>query len=445
MRRNRFVHFLTIMVAQCLLLFLMPQCTTEPPKDAKDANYLTFTAEADSTLFAIANIGGNHPDVQYSLDGGKTWTILTSDTLIYLVRKGDKALLKGNNPKGFSKKERVYSIFYMEGSIAASGSVMSLIDGKGITTKIPNSFCFKNLFRGPSLTQAPELPAKKLAGHCYEGMFEECINLTQAPQLPATKLAEECYAGMFDYCINLTQAPQLPATKLERYCYSGMFRECTNLKQAPQLPATKLAEGCYTGMFSQCYNLTQAPQLPATKLEKYCYSGMFEECFELTQAPQLPATKLEKYCYEGMFRCCHSLTQAPQLPATKLEKYCYSGMFCWCNHLTQAPQLPATKLENYCYRGMFSCCHSLTQAPELSAQTLANGCYKKMFYDCTSLAEIKVGFTAWTKHNWFWGNESSTRSWLSGVAPNGKFICPQKLPKEFGKSRIPEGWKVIKN
>ena len=39
------------------------------------ANYLTFTAEEDSSTFGIAY---NYltPDVQYSLDGGETWTEL---------------------------------------------------------------------------------------------------------------------------------------------------------------------------------------------------------------------------------------------------------------------------------------------------------------------------------------------------------------------------------
>ncbi|MCR5496426.1 MAG: hypothetical protein K6F48_01140 [Paludibacteraceae bacterium] len=44
------------------------------------ANYLTFTAETDSSAFGISNAGGNGPDVQYSLDGGKTWKKLTNDT-----------------------------------------------------------------------------------------------------------------------------------------------------------------------------------------------------------------------------------------------------------------------------------------------------------------------------------------------------------------------------
>lgn len=42
-------------------------------------------------------------------------------------------------------------------------------------------------------------------------MFYGCTSLTEAPELPATKLAEECYGEMFGYS-GLKKAPELPAT-----------------------------------------------------------------------------------------------------------------------------------------------------------------------------------------------------------------------------------------
>ena len=71
-----------------------------------------------------------------------------------------------------------------------------------------------------------------------------------------------------------------------------------------------------------------------------------------------------------------------------------------------------------------------------------------MFNGCTQLAEIKVGFTDWGQ---MYTTDSdseeiwNTQDWLIDVAPNGKFICPKKLPKEFGESRMPEEWKIIRN
>ena len=376
-------------------------------------NYLTFTAEEDGSSFGIVNYYDNNPYVQYSLDGGETWTALTEGDSVVLAHKGDKALLRGVNPQGISRDGQ-YSTFKMTGKVAASGSVMSLIDGMGKTLVVPAGDCFYSLFKGcTSLTQAPELPATTLAERCYNGMFSGCTSLTEAPELPAmtlanscyfsmfydcssltqapellaTTLTESCYRAMFYGCTSLTQAPELPATTLAEYCYYDMFYGCTSLTQAPELPATTLADDCYNSMFRCCTSLTQAPELPATTLDRGCYAGMFQDCTSLTQAPELPATSLSNYCYNSMFRGCTSLTQAPELTATTLASCCYEFMFSGCTSLTQAPELPATSLSNYCYVAMFNGCTSLTQAPELPATTLAGGCYNSMFLDCTSLTE----------------------------------------------------------
>ena len=61
-------------------------------------------------------------------------------------------------------------------------------------------------------------------------MLQGCTSLTQAPALPATKLAFSCYMGMFVNCTALAQAPALPATTLTPSCYQNMFRGCTSLK-----------------------------------------------------------------------------------------------------------------------------------------------------------------------------------------------------------------------
>ncbi len=350
---------------------------------ASAANYLTFTAEEDGSTFGIVN-QRNNPDVQYSLDGGETWTALAAGDTITLAHKGDKALLRGDNPEGFSKEYNGNSFFTMTGKIAVSGSVMSLIDGTGETLVVP-------------------------ADYCFIGLFWSCTSMTQAPELPATTLAYSCYYGMFSGCTSLTQAPELPATTLAESCYDGMFSGCTSLTQAPELPATTLAESCYDGMFEGCTSLTQAPELPATTLADGCYGRMFEGCTSLTQAPELPATTLADGCYFFMFEGCTSLTQAPELPATTLAVGCYHFMFSGCTSLTQAPELPAT--------------------------TLAESCYEGMFWGCTSLSEIKVPFDDWNHGDY-------TAEWVIDVAPTGTFICPKALALEYGEDRIPEGWTV---
>ena len=120
-----------------------------------------------------------------------------------------KYTLRGVNPYGFSEYEDPQGIlhntkFNMSGHIAASGNVMSLIDGEGITTEIPQEYCFYNLFSGCStLTQAPDLPATTLTDYCYENMFSGCTSLSKAPELPASELKQECYKNMFKECSDL--------------------------------------------------------------------------------------------------------------------------------------------------------------------------------------------------------------------------------------------------
>ena len=141
--------------------------------------------------------------------GGETWVPLSNGEQVSLAHKGDKVLLRGDNPTGLSISVITFTRFIMSGKIAASGSVMSLLDYYGTSTTIPNECCFHKLFfECESLTQAPELPATTLADKCYYFMFQGCSNLTKAPELPATTLAIDCYHDMFGDCTSLTQSLQ---------------------------------------------------------------------------------------------------------------------------------------------------------------------------------------------------------------------------------------------
>ncbi len=387
---------------------------------------LCFTAEEAGSEVWYVNEMNNAPDVQYSVDGGRTWNVLAPEEHVVLTSVGDKVYLRGDNPSGFShERDRsaldlimpgIYTHFGMTGSIAASGSVMSLIDEVGETTEIPNENCFYKLFEECfSLIQAPELSATTLKKSCYESMFSQCTSLTRAPALPATKMADRCYDSMFRLCLNLTEAPQLPATELASSCYSSMFNYCESLVTTPELPATQLANACYASMFSGCTSLTEAPKLIATTLSDECYRWMFSECTSLRKAPELPATTLAHACYVGMFSKCISLTDAPELPATTLADYCYGNMFNGCYNLTTAPELPATELVNECYNGMFGECHSLNY--------------------------IKVGVMS-LDNNFEYG---ATRDWVSGVDGPGIFIFPcGSTYDKHGVSEVPDDFEIMR-
>ncbi len=449
------------------------------------ANYLCFTAEDAGSKIWIESHANTWfyeesdfiPDISYTTDGGKTWNTMHPNDSITLENVGDKVYLRGVNPYGFSEYEDPQGIlhntkFNMSGHIAASGNVMSLIDGEGITTEIPQEYCFYNLFSGCStLTQAPDLPATKLTKGCYQGMFNGCTNLRQAPDLPATKmepycyqsmfyrcghmkkapelaatvLAEECFSNMFADCRSLEKAPELNAKQMERSCYSNMFKNCISITEAPDLPATRLADNCYEGMFSKCVSLLTVGELPAKQLDSACYRNMFDGCWSLTtitgisaqqlapyccmgmfngcesltEAPELHATKMEDYCYQSMFKDCKGLKSAIELPATELAEHCYEEMFMYCDNLRIAPELPATELKSYCYSFMFKGCVNLNEAPYLPATELVDHCYYYMLNSCRRLNYIRVGVMS--LENPF----EATTEWVDGVDGNkGLFVFP---------------------
>lgn len=222
--------------------------------EKQQENYLCFTANTAGSTVGLENINGEKPDIKYSRDG-VNWT-QWDYSKITLANAGDKVYMKGNNPNGFSVTERGYNHFYFSGSVAASGSIMSLIDEKGVTRVIPNERCFTRLFSsGKYLTTAPELPATTLTTGCYSNMFAYCTGLVSPPKLPATTMAENCYLEMFIGCSSLETAPELHATTLARGCYCLMFKNCKSITRAPELPVSILIRGCYSQMFVGCSSL----------------------------------------------------------------------------------------------------------------------------------------------------------------------------------------------
>ena len=270
--------------------------------------WLCFTAEEAGSTVAMQAVGSAPAVTLETSFDGEIWEPFTvGETTITLPNVGDKVYFRageGGNTAMASSVNDYNNFSIITGRIAASGNIMSLLNGDSPDSIIA-THCYYSMFRDcTALVQAPELPATTLAGSCYNSMFYGCTSLAQAPELPATTLAGSCYNNMFYGCTSLAQAPELPATTLLRTCYANMFRNCTALVQAPELPATTLDVSCYSGMFGNCTALVQAPELPATTLDISCYNSMFYGCTALAQAPELPATTLLRTCYANMFRDC---------------------------------------------------------------------------------------------------------------------------------------------
>ena len=406
---------------------------------------LTFEAVENETAITITN--PQALTVQYSTDGGITWTSSNANPItISGIAAGGTVQLSGNNAAygsssnftsiTFDKDCYVYgnimslvnstsfatltdltepyafrTLFYNNTHLKSHPTKDLVLPAKTLTTRcyfsmfygctgltrapqmsattMANYSCSQMFYKCSGLTDAPALPATNLASHCYDNMFAHCYGLTEAPALPATTLAEACYRAMFMRCEALKTAPELPATEMAKSCYIGMFYN-SGLTSAPALPATNLAMSCYYQMFQGCTGLTASPVLPATTLGDGCYKSMFKGCTNLTDVPALPATTLGESSYEEMFMDCTALVNAPDLAATTLAATCCNYMFAGCSKLAKAPKLPAKKLATQCYQRMFDGCTSLVDAPALPATALAELCYNDMFWDCTALKNAPV-------------------------------------------------------
>lgn len=455
--------------------------------------YLTFVALKDGQ-FMFSGTSGNS-SIQYSLDGGNTWSTLASGSYSPTVTAGNTIKWKGNLTPVYDPN--IWASYYGVGRFGGTndfnveGNVMSILysdnyenqtslsgkphafqnlfctnieefpyDANWKIKSVENiilpattldEYCYADMFSNcKSITVLPELPATSLADYCYETMFFDCDSLTSIPSdyFKATILAEYCYHAMFSQCNGLTDISNLSEyfsnTTQAKGCYQQMFYDCRYLTTVPVLSATTLAEHCYHGMFEYCTSLTTVPSnmLPATTLSKWCYDGMFMSCTSLTSLPELPATNLSGavQCYHSMFRNCTSLTTVPSdyLPATNISNAdsCYADMFSLCTSLTTAPDLPATSLAEGCYSSMFSDCTSLTTAPDLHASSLRQSCYSGMFYGCTSLNYIKclaTSISAW----------HCTNVWVNGVSSTGTFVKASSMSGwSSGSNGIPSGWTV---
>ena len=274
----KYGKWLILLMALCLI-FSFAGCSggggDDPDPPAPETPWLCFTANtAGSTVSTKTQTDGTvstpAPVLEYSKDGGTTWTafalsyydlldnLITAGTTVTLA-SGEKMYIRAKSTNAafsdyVSGSDFRIIRFLLEGSIAASGNIMSLVDKECKSTVIPSKLCFYCLFAncGVVLTSAPELPATTLKDSCYADMFYGCKSLVSAPELPATTLATGCYDGMFAECSALTTVPTLPATTLAEYCYSGMFDNCTSLVNAPEIKATSLPEGSCYGMFIRC-------------------------------------------------------------------------------------------------------------------------------------------------------------------------------------------------
>lgn len=310
------------MNAKDLLLrrrMMMDGSSPLPPPPDMSRTPLTFEAIEDGTgvyFLCEKSDGLDLPVIEYSLDGGETWTEQVFGELIYdeetddpiigeppvVIDSGEKISFRCINYIGLYEDnisgDYMQNYVFCDKQSYVYGNMMSIVAGSNFVDAVDMSGSnFASFFDGwicDYYTEHPQnellLPATILSDHCYQNLFAGCTGLTKAPRLPATTLAEYCYHGMFSGCVNLRISPELPATELRYFCYSNMFSGCTSLEAAPELPAITLSDkfnndlsSCYVSMFQGCTSLEEAPVLAVSELKEQCYTQMFDGCEKINR------------------------------------------------------------------------------------------------------------------------------------------------------------------
>lgn len=205
---------------------------------------------AEFTPFFIVDKDDSDSDFK----GGMAGIDISHDTVVRVQGSGDSEGEFSSEKEYFnfktgSVRNGEYIEGELDGSLAASGNVMSLLGFADACSP----YCLQSLFSGAHLTTVPLFPSLTMAKWCYANMFQGA-KLESVPVLPAEVLAEGCYYQAFRGA-TLPHAPELPAEKLAKECYKAMFAE-SNITSI-ELPAKVLAEGCYNGMFKDCDKLTE--------------------------------------------------------------------------------------------------------------------------------------------------------------------------------------------
>ena len=141
---------------------------------------LCFTADAANSSVQLTAVGSAPVVTLIKSFDGVNWEDYSVGEVIDLPSVGDFVYLaagEGGN-ETFGSSASNYHKFVINGLVAASGDITSLI-----------SF---------------DLEHTTLANYCYRGMFSGCTGLTRAPDLPATTLAANCYSNMFYGCVQLS-------------------------------------------------------------------------------------------------------------------------------------------------------------------------------------------------------------------------------------------------
>ena len=467
---------------------------------------LMFKAGSANSTISLDAVGTpTSIDIEYSTDGGVTFSPYTVGTTVTLTSVDDEVMFRAGSTgqSALADDSSNYHKFVMSGSISLEDDVSYLLDKDAV----------------PSTTA--------LADYAFYGLFNGCASLQNAPELPWTALGEGCYGKMFQGCTSLQTAPELPATTLATGCYNEMFYGCSSLNNiiigyTGNFSTTYFNDWVYgvaaTGTFNYAGSdtTTGTSAIPTGWTVPRVYHGLTfiaesaGSTVAMKRTGSAPTLSLEYSTDDGQTwndftvasttitltnigdECC---IRAKTTNAKMANSYnngnifnltgqvgAYGdatflldknggldtiggwalGMLFWdCTALTHAPELPSHNLGTDAYDTMFTGCSSLREAPELPATNLGSQyCYSQMFSGCTSLTKAPFlpatvlqsqcygsmfkGCTNLSEIKIaYTGSFSNTYfyDWVQGVAASGTFYY-NGSDTTRGTNAIPSGWTI---
>lgn len=287
----------------------------------KAPNYLCFTALEEGTFTLTIPAGlttTNLSYVEYSIDGGSTWTktnnVASTEVVITTptISAGGKVFWRGSG-QCYGNSTSAYSMFSSTGLFDASGNLMSLVnpnDFKSIVTHNYNH-CFYRLFYNSLIVNAENLimPVTTMRLYYYADMFRGCAELLTPPQMPSEQVvfangANNAYGNMFRDCSKLIIAPNVNVDSTRNTGLESMFYNCYSLLYAPLVKVGIIGTNGIRFMFYNCSSLRQIPAIIA-ELDTN-WASMFYNC---SSATSFEDSKIFKRLISNGFYGCSSLPE----------------------------------------------------------------------------------------------------------------------------------------
>lgn len=410
---------------------------------------------------SLNNKNGNNPNIEYSIDKGKHWNVLSSLTNI-----NGTVYLRGKNPTGINLNPGKYTTIQLTAADATkgcevSGNIANLIDYETNDLSQLGSYCFCYLFyQQTDLKDVSNLiMTKKTTSSMCFFMFSG-TSIESMPQLPAFELNERCYQFMFSECTKLKKLTHIPAYNFGTDACYGMFVSCTSLEDASvgQKTVVRFAdtsctysEDAFFNMFNGCTNLkivnyNKKPiSIKMSSIPKGLYRYLFNNCSSLEYCPLVLGMndiKCGDYAFDHTYSGTSVVNAKPffgaySVAAAATNAYAFYYMFSNCKKIVTGFIPPVTaeaaSLFGYMYADSSIVFLTVKPAKITITRNILNYCCK----GCTSIRKI----------DWSLAKPPSTTissNWLSSASSKGTFSSSFKRAEiAQSTSGVPSAWTII--